>query len=378
MRLLHLVESTTAGVRRYVTQLIERPPVGWSVEVACPEVREGHFGDVGFVQEMKRLGVRTHFLPLRRAISLQDMAAARALAALLRGDAFDLMHTHSSKAGFIGRIVGRALGVPVIHTSNGLHFLEQMGLKRWFFLNLERAAGRLGAYTIAVSEGEREVMIRHRLISRERLRLIHNGVDAGWVRRGAGLPLTEDLHRAVGLAQQGPLIGAVGRMAPQKDPLTFVRASRRVLTSLPDARFIWCGDGELRPSVERLATDWDIPLQVTGHLENVWPLMARLDVFVLSSLYEGLPFALLEAMALSVPVVATDVVGTRDVLRDEGAGLLAAPRDEAGLAEAICRTLAQPEQTRRRVEEAARLVETRYSLERMLASHCDLYAEVMR
>ena len=376
-RLLHILEATTAGVRRYVTQLVRSGRDGWEVHVACPAIRQTHYGDVAFVDEVRRMGVTVHELPLRRAIGLHDAAAACALLDLLRRERFDLIHTHSSKAGFLGRLAARLIGVPVIHTPNGLYFLEQRGFKRRFYLMLERLAGRWTAHMIAVSEGEREVIVHERLVIPERVRLIENGVDAAQVHRLANEVPATVMRHALGLDDGGPLICAVGRMVPQKDPLTLVRAARRVLQIIPEARFVWCGDGELHRATQQLAHELGVPLTVSGHLEEIWSAMRLFDVFVLPSLYEGLPFTLLEAMALGVPVVATDVVGTCDVMRGEPIGWLAEPRDDAALAQAIVQALTDSEEARRRVEAARCLVETRYSLRRMLEAHGTLYRQVL-
>jgi glycosyltransferase involved in cell wall biosynthesis len=376
-RLLHVLEATTAGVRRYVTQLLKKKPGDWDVSVACPVIRQAHFGDMAFVDDLKRLGVPMYALPLRRSIGPADAAAAFALLGIVRRGRFDLIHTHSSKAGFIGRWVGRAAGVPVVHTPNGLYFLGQKGFQRRFYWALERLTGQITSKMVAVSEGERQVMLQYRLTSPDRIHLIENGVDAAWVREQAKTADISSVRQALGLNGPGPLIGGVGRMVEQKDPLSFVYAAQEIMQAVPEARFVWCGDGELRPAVENLARTLNVPLCVTGHLENVWAVMRLFDVFVLLSSYEGLPFALLEAMALDVPVVATDVVGTRDVLQDGVTGWLVAPGDKAGLAQAVCDVLTQPVETEWRVTLARRLVETRFSADRMAAAHHDLYASIL-
>ncbi len=378
MRILHVVEATTAGVRRYVTHLLRRRLADWEVAVACPAIRETHFGDVAFVDDLKRAGVPIHLLPLRRSIGLADASAAWALLGVVRQGRFDLIHTHSSKAGFIGRLVAKAAGMPVVHSPNGFYFLEQTGFKRWFYLALERLAGRATTRLIAVSGGERDIVIQYGLAPRARISVIENGLDAAMVRDQAKAVEAAWPRRSPGPNGDGPVIGGAGRIAPQKDPLCFVRAAQHVMQSLPSARFVWCGDGELRPAVENLARRLNVPLTVTGHLENVWAVMRLFDVFVLPSLYEGLPFTLLEAMALGVPVVATDVVGTRDVLRGEETGWLVAPRDDISLAQTICGVLARPDEAYRRAAAATRLIETRFSIDRMIAAHHDLYARAIR
>lgn len=376
-RLLHILEATTAGVRRYVTQLIEGQRAEWDVAVACPLVRQTHYGDVAFVEDLQRLEIPIYPLPLRRSIGLHDAKAARAVRTLLRHERFDLIHTHSSKAGFVGRFAARASRTPVVHTPNGLYFLEQSGLKRGFYLLLERLAGRWSSALIAVSEGECAVIRQHRLVAGDRVQLIENGVDAVRIRASAKVVDPQHIRRSLGLPEDAPVIGGVGRMAPQKNPLAFVRAARRVKDRVPDAHFVWCGDGELRTSAQELARELGVPLTVSGHLENVWPVMRLFDVFVLPSLYEGLPFTLLEAMALGVPAVATDVVGTRDVLQDASAGWSVPVGDDAALARAIAQALTDVDEARRRTAVARQLVETRFSARRMIEAHDALYRRVI-
>lgn len=354
-RLLHVLESTTGGVRRYVTSLVRDHSAEWEVAVACPAIRQTHFGDMGFVDDMQRHGIPVHCLPLRRSIGAADVSAVRALYALVHRQHFDLIHTHSSKAGFIGRLVARLAGIPVIHTPNGLYFLEQSGAKRAFYLMLEQIAGRWTDELIAVSESERAIMFEFGLASRQRIHLVENGIDIARVRTEAAGDAMR-LRYTLGVDCHGPLIGSVGRLAHQKDPLMFVRAAQLVLQSISTARFVWVGDGELRDAARNLAHRLNVPLLLPGHRE-------------------GLPFTLLEAMALNVPVVATNVIGVRDVLRDESTGLLAPAGDEGALACAIVDSLMHSEETHRRVKAAQKLVETRFALDHMLEAHRALYTQ---
>jgi len=156
-----------------------------------------------------------------------------------------------------------------------------------------------------------------------------------------------------------------------------VRAAQRVRDVIPSARFTWAGDGELREPVERLAQQLRVPLLLTGHIENAHALLSQLNVFVLTSRYEGLPFALLEAMALNVPVVATGALGTRNILRDESTGHLVTPGDVAALAHAIVDVLSRPDDTRKRVKAAQELVESRFSIDQMLLAHRALYMRMV-
>jgi glycosyltransferase involved in cell wall biosynthesis len=291
---------------------------------------------------------------------------------------YDLIHTHSSKAGFLGRLTARLSGVPAVHTPNGLYYLGQHGFKHRFYRALEQQAGHLTTEMIAVSEGEREVIARDRLMKPDRLCVIENGVDASQIRRRADSAEAHRLRAALNLNGRRPIVGAAGRMVPQKDPLTFVRAAARLKQAIPEAIFVWCGDGELRAETERLAAQVNVPLIVAGHQENSAAIMRAFDVFVLPSIYEGLPFALLEAMALGLPIVATDIIGIRDVLGQEAAGWLTAPQDAAALAVTIARAWSEQEEARRRARTAQQLVEARFSVEHMVQQHLALYEHILQ
>lgn len=377
-RVLHVIESTTAGVRRYVTYLLQHQSPQWHMEVACPAIRQEHFGDTAFVDEIRQLGVCVHDVPMQRSIGLADLKATRVLQNVVQQGQYDLIHTHSSKAGFLGRSIARLSGVPVVHTPNGLYYLGQSGVKRWFYQTLERLAGRLTTQLIAVSKGERIVITRDRLVPPDRLCVIENGVDAPHIRGEAGAPHARQLCEQLGINGQQPIIGAAGRMVPQKDPLTFVRAAAQLRQTYPTAQFVWCGDGELRTATEQLAAQLNVPLITTGHQENSAAIMQTFDVFVLPSIYEGLPFALLEAMALGIPIVATDISGVRDVLGDQQAGWLTEPRNEAALAATIERALSQTSESQRRTQAAQHLVETQYSVQLMVRRHLELYQHVVQ
>lgn len=258
-----------------------------------------------------------------------DAAALRRLFVILRRERFDIIHLHSSKAGFLGRLAARASGsrAAVIYSPHGLAFLGAGGrARRRLFLALERLAGRLADRIVAVSPGERAIILAAGLAGPEQVVCIPNGIAP------PALPAAYDragLRRALGQPSDAPLIGTAARLAPQKNPRFFLDAAARVLRQLPAARFVWCGSGELADAARAYARQLGIDqmCKFIGHRDDAQQIIAALDIFWLTSDYEGLPLAPLEAMALGVPIVATDVVGTRDLLRT-GAGLLAPQQAE--------------------------------------------------
>jgi len=185
------------------------------------------------------------------------------------------------------------------------------------------------------------------------------------------VPLGIDLERFAAaepaLRKDGPVVGNVARLAPQKDHATLLEAARL----LGDVRFVIVGDGELREELERRADG--LPVELTGARDDVPELLASFDVFAFPSLFEGLCLAVIEAQAAGVPVVATPVGGIRETVVDGETGLLVPTRDPAALAAAIRRLLDEPDLARRLAAEARRRVRERYSEQRMVELTLGLY-----
>lgn len=374
--ILQVVEATTAGVRRYVTALaVGLRSRGMDVAVAAPWRRREHYGDTAFVDDLKQHDVPFHPVPMHRRIGVRDGAALVALCRLLQGGRFALVHTHSSKGGFLGRLAAYRSGTPAIHTPNGLYFLEKSGASRRFYLTLERLAARMTVAMIAVSSDEQNVLLRHNIVDAARVRVIHNGVDIAHIDQNAGLTGAEAKSR-LGIHADQQVVGAVGRLVPQKAPQAFVQAAMRVADEAPETLFVWVGSGPLEAEVEARARTAGIPLRLLGHREDVWEVMRAFDVFVLPSKYEGLSFALLEAMALALPVVVTDVVGTRDVVDDQVCGLVVPANAPPAMASAILSLLRDPRRARRLAIAGRQKAVAEFSLEHMLDSHQALYEEL--
>jgi glycosyltransferase involved in cell wall biosynthesis len=346
MRILHVVEATIAGVRTHVqvvTTSLDQSR--FQSTVACPLHRDQSFGDDQFVTYLTSAGIPVVPVAMRRAISPRsDLAALWRLVGLLRRERFDIIHLHSSKAGFLGRLAARIAGVSakVVYSPHGLSFLgDQRPAQRLLYLTLERLAGRLGDRIIAVSPGEREQILSARLAPADRVVCIECGIVP------IRLPSDYDRaahRRALGQASEAPLIGTVARLSAQKNPFMFVEAAARLLRDLPDARFVWCGGGELEAAARSHAQQLGVAgaCRFLGHRDDAHQIVAALDVFWLTSDYEGWPLAPLEAMALRVPIVATDVIGTRDLL-SSGGGLLVPQGDAPALAAATLALMRSPE-----------------------------------
>lgn len=382
MRILHVVEATIAGVRTHVqvvtAGLDQRR---FQVVVACPLRRENACGDDQFVNFLTSVGIPIVPVAMRRAINPRaDAAALRQLIGVLRNQRFDVIHLHSSKAGFLGRLAARIVGgnAAVVYSPHGLSFLgNQSPVKRQVYLALERIAGRMCDRIIAVSAGERRIIAQSGLIAPDRIVQIENGIAP------IALPAGFDraaMRRTLGQLRDAPLIGTVARLSTQKNPRLFLKAAAQVLRDQPMARFVWCGGGELHAAADAYAHELGIADSCCflGHRNDAHQVLAALDYFWLTSDYEGLPLAPLEAMALHVPIVATDVVGTRDLLAS-GAGLLVPHGDAVALATATIRLMRAPERAAALATAGYAYYRANGTAERMIGAleqlYCDLAAE---
>ena len=290
-----------------------------------------------------------------------------------------IVHTHTAKAGVLGRIAARLAGVPiVVHTYHGHVLRGYFGpLKTAFFRRLETALNRVTDVAITVSAALRDDLAGMGVAPREKIRVVPLGLDLA---RFARAHARGDLRAACGAGDLDALIGVVGRLVPIKDIDCFLEAASRVAPAVPHARFAIVGDGELRAALEQKVAALGLGPRVTfvGWRKDLETVYADLDVVVNSSRNEGTPVALIEAMAAGRPVVATAVGGTVDLLGDGARGRLVPPADPAALAEAIIQTLHHPEDSAGRAQAARDYVLSHHSVDRLLHDIDELYRELLR
>lgn len=281
---------------------------------------------------------------VRELRPLSDLRALLALTLLLRKLKPAIVHTHSSKAGILGRLAARLAGVPVIvHSIHGFGFTRHQAWPvRRILIALECLAAKITTRFFAVSEANRQLGVELGFFPDERCAVIRSGVDLPMIRK-TGVDTTAK-KRELGLEPGRPVVGMVAPMKPQKAPLDFVRVAAKVAAKKPETQFLFVGDGELREAMEQEITRLDLvkSFRLAGWRRDVPAIMRCLDIFVLTSLWEGLPRVYLEALASGVPVVGTRVDGAAEVVRDGVNGYLLAPGDIQGLADRVLSLLANP------------------------------------
>ena len=274
-----------------------------------------------------------------------DLRALRRLGMIFRDVQYDVAHTHTAKAGALGRLAAHRAGIPrIVHTYHGFPFHEfQRAPRRRAYVAIERRLGRITDLALCVGSGVAVEAVRRELIAPERIRTI-GVVVAGADEARAGFPAVEvpvaaPLARrrarvALGLPADATVVGTVGRLTYQKAPEDFLAALRRL--GRPGLIGVWIGGGELAGRVAGLAAAMpEVSVVLAGERTDVPELLPAFDVFALSSLYEGLPTVVVEAMVCGVPVVATAVNAVADVVVPGETGLLVPPRRPELMAEAI-------------------------------------------
>lgn len=308
----------------------------------------------------------------------RDLAALTALRRVMRSWRPRVVHTHSSKAGILGRLAARLEGVPaVVHSVHGFGFTPlQPAPLRGLFLALERLAGRWTDAFVVVARAHRRTGAELGVLDPERTWVIRSGIPLGAFRNPTG---GDALRRRLGVAPGTPLVVQVGNFKPQKAPLDFVRVAARVARQAPEARFVMAGDGPLRGAAERLASRLGLGgrLLMPGWVEDVPALLDATTVAVLTSRHEGLPRAVVEALAAGVPAVATAVDGTPEVVHPGVNGFLAAPGDVEGLAAAVLRLLEDPA-LRERCSRGARAGLDEFDIDAMVRRQEELYGWVLQ
>jgi len=381
-----------------ITRLIRGGAQRIALETAAELTRRGHeaplwcgpeTGPEGSLrEEAEARGVRVRLFPhLRRAVDpVHDLRAFLELRRALRKERPDWLHTHSSKAGILGREAGVAAGVPgLAHTVHGWGFTPQSPpLIRALFVALERreaarCARGADRRLVFVARSDREEGVRLGILPAGAGIVIPPGIDLEPYRDAAALAGARARRRADCGWDEGHLVGGfLGRLSPQKDPATLLETAALLADELPRLRWLVVGDGPLAPVLRaRVAADARLGQRISfrGLQAEASPWLAAMDFLLLPSLWEGTPLTVMEAMAAGTPLVASDLPGVRELLApaSDPLGLLAAPGDAASFAASVRTLIGEPAQARRRAGSARLRALEGFGRERMLERIVALY-----
>jgi glycosyltransferase involved in cell wall biosynthesis len=308
---------------------------------------------------------------LRRDIApVQDTLALFEIIALIRRERPALLHTHTTKAGILGRVAGWMTRTKTIHTPHGHLFYGYFGKgKERFYVLLEQLAARFCERIITISEDERRAYLHKGIGNAEKVVTVYNGIDTRQF-PGDGKKVRAEL----GIAQGIPLVGFVGRMEQVKGPDRFVEAAKEIKTACPQAHFVRVGDGPMMVDLMNMAQGIS-GFHFLGYREDIPNLMAALDLLMIPSLNDGFNLAAVEAMASFKPIVATAVGGLPEVVGV--GGILVKPDDTKGLALEIIRLINTPDLRKQIGKEGRKRAEAFFDWDVCLQKTLDIYHQVV-
>jgi glycosyltransferase involved in cell wall biosynthesis len=318
---------------------------------------------------------------VREIRPLQDVKAffqicefIKKIAALNPASAPLIVHTHSSKAGILGRWAAWWMSIPIIiHSIHGFGFHDyQPTLIRNLFIFLEKFTALVTTKFIAVSAANWQKGVGISLFPPEKAVVIRSGIDIARV-QNPRVSRTE-FRKSLDIPETAPVVAMIACLKPQKAPLDFIRVCAHVAREIPHAYFLVVGDGELREAVEHEIKDRKLQhrLYLLGWRTDIPEILNAIDVLVLTSRWEGLPRVFPEAMAAGVPVVATRVDGAPEAIKDGVNGFLFAPGDVTGIAHQTIALIKNPLQRRSMGRQGSQMVEE-FAIERMVQQQESLY-----
>ncbi len=367
MKLLHVLgDSKWGGGTAVILALAGAAQrQGWSVDLLAT--------DPATVEAARRAGIGTFSAAwIGRAIRpLHDLAAVARMSAWLRRASYDLVHTHTSKGGFIGRLAATLAGVPaVVHTVHGFGFHEESSkLEFAAYSTLERLAAHCCHRIVTVSRFHRRWALELGIGGESKVLAIPNGIA-----EPRGSRDRQDVRRELGAAADDILVLNHSRLSRQKGLEDLIAAFRFLPPPVRSRlRLVLAGEGDQRPALERQAVEMGVHALFTGFRSDIADLLAASDIVAMPSRWEGLSISLLEAMAAGKAIVASDIESMREATADGQCAALFPAGDAEALASALAGFAGDPQLRADLGRQARRAFLDRYTLDRMTAAYCDLY-----
>ncbi|MCJ7582600.1 MAG: glycosyltransferase family 4 protein [Candidatus Aminicenantes bacterium] len=318
---------------------------------------------------------------LRRNINLvNDWKAFLKIRRILKYNNFTIVHTHTSKAGFLGRIAARAARTPIIiHTPHGHVLFGYFGrMKTLVFKILEKFTVRITDIIIALTKREKEDYVAAKMAKRDKITVIHSGIE---LEKCKNLSIEEKqaLKKTLHIPEGALIVGTAGRLVQVKGPEILIRAAEKVLRKHPDVYFLFAGDGDQREALSALADRLGIKKNIVflGWRNDLVEILSLYDIFVLPSLNEGMGRVLVEAMALGKPIVASNICGIPDLIQHGKNGFLVPPQNPEELAHHI-QILLEDKHLRIQMGVEGKKLAPNYSAKKMVEQIESLYSLLLK
>jgi glycosyltransferase involved in cell wall biosynthesis len=348
---------------------------GWDVDILATDPLW-----VGELQKIPGLRIIQNILVPRDILPAQDLKAFVQLVQLMRQNRYDVVHTYTATPGFLGRMAARLIRTPVIlHHQAGWTVNEFSSWRgRVSYTPLEWLAALASSKSICVSQAVEQQAHQLHIAPRSRLVVICNGIDPQpYIAATHNGSARAALRQELGFSDDHLLIGNTGRLSAQKDNGSLIQAMASLKLLMPNLRFtlLLAGDGPDQVKLEQLMRSLAIEehVRLLGFRRDIATFLAGIDIFVSSSLREGMSISLLEAMAAARPIITTSILPNAELIEHQISGLLVPPRAPDQIAQAIARFVSEPELAHGCGSAARQRVLERYSIDRMFQETWDLY-----
>ncbi len=377
LKILHVITRLIPGGAQDNTILTAEHSKrhGYDATLACAP-------EPGRVEDVRRKGIQVITIPeFRREISpINDVIALVKLYRLIKRDEFHIVHTHTSKAGILGRLAAKMAGTPIIiHTPHGTfyHPIFFGPYALWCFGHLDRFASRFTDRIITLYQDEAGSYLERGIAGNEKFTVIPSGVDT---EEFPGHRIDKDKKKEeLGLPKDVPIVGMAARLSPEKGHGVCLHAFLQVIETFPGALLLVVGQGALEDDIRKKISQLGLDASVVmlGLRTDISEIIQVLDVAVHPSIMDALPRSVVEDMFCRIPVVASAVGGIPEIVKHEESGLLVPPGDAAALAQAITRLLKDEGLRVRLADEAYRRIRQTHSLHAMIEKIFLLYDELL-
>jgi glycosyltransferase involved in cell wall biosynthesis len=372
IKILYILEATSGGTQKHVIDIAKKIDKSiFQIDIIFSTSRNKNF-----VQESRGIFNRTYGLPIRRSASFTDILNILKIRQIIKQNNYDIVHCHSTKAGFVGRLAALVSRHPnIIYSPHGFMFCDnRITLKRFLYLSLEKYLGYLTQKLIAVSGSERDLAIQHNIVPNKKIITLYNSIDPTDFNDYSYInQVPEKLKDGSEI-----ILGTVGRLYYQKDPITLIKSFKIINDRFPNTKLIMVGDGPLEQVCIKLIDKLGLKtkIRLEGYQKNSKAYYKMFDIFMLSSHYEGLPYALLEAMCIGIPSVGTNVVGIKDLILHGETGFLAEEEDYNGLANSVISLLDNPQLLSDFSENAKRMTRENFNFNNGIIKYQEFYTSL--
>jgi len=375
IKIIYGLEAVGGGALKHLTYLVTRlNKEHFDIVVVLSNQRKDQ--SEFEIEQMINSGVNVIFLPIPKRIHIiKDFWITIKIFSILRKGNFDIIHAHSSKAGGIFRVAAFILGSRnVLYTPHCFYYQGKVGFKRSIFLNIEKILAKLSSFII-VSENEKKEILKYKIIKKDRIQNINNAIDFNEYQHSIEINTT---LKEFNIPKGYFIVGSIGRLTHQKDWETFVFAANEVLKKYPKTVFIITGDGELKNEIKKLIFTLGLErnIMLTGYVQEIHKILGIMDIFVSTSLWEGLSYVILEAMSYKKPVIATDT-GNEYVIEHKISGFITPVKDYHTIASKISELINDKQKAMKMGKEGKNILIQKYSFEFFINRHEELYRKIV-